>query len=431
MQQQSYNNNSSLKRSTTYSKNKLDGFLVKDKTIDIVEFIDLDDEHVILTVDKNGVVKRQWKQTGERLDILSPVFTVGFHMIGLGSHVLHYEVIGFRTGNGNQEWITTKCVETGAIEEYQAKNWSNNRNKINSDNNNSYDKGIRNFIEVVTGCKPKQGAKEQTKHIKYKSAKEVRNSIHIEPYTTKAITTKEVELPYNANYMPPSCYQVVQTEDRKYGLTSENITYSSLSGVYLWYSEFLRYIGESHDMVERGMSESTGECLDKFKDMSLEDILRELQNMLDNGNTGDMEVTHLINLYESYQVPLLYFIGQYGWKSRNKKNIDTHTHFESIFIRWNMILEERLEVIVINDKQRNEDIMQLLRTMPNTEFKLTDSVSELIAELVEPTQYEMEVIEEYCRVYGYKWYRLDSDHMKLIATVCRSLDMTVESLLFE
>ena len=199
----------------------------------------------------------------------------------------------------------------------------------------------------------------------------------------------------------------------------------------MWYSEFLRYIGESHDMVERGMSESTGECLDKFKDMSLEDILRELQNMLDNGNTGDMEVTHLINLYESYQVPLLYFIGQYGWKSRNKKNIDTHTHFESIFIRWNMILEERLEVIVINDKQRNEDIMQLLRTMPNTEFKLTDSVSELIAELVEPTQYEMEVIEEYCRVYGYKWYRLDSDHMKLIATVCRSLDMTVESLLFE
>lgn len=433
MQQPSNRNNRLTVSNNTYTRRKLDSLLVRGKTVDHVEFIDLDDEHVIYTVDTNGVVKRQWKQIGERLADIPIVFTVKAHYKGLGTHITHYEVVAITVSeNNNVAWIETKCGETGATVQYQAKNWSNFSNMINKDSNNSYLRDICNFIEVVTGCKKKQGQKLQTKHMKFKSTSEVRNSIHIEPYTTKAMTTKEVELPYNANYMPPSCYQLIQTDDRTYGLTSEKITYTSLSGVYLWYSDFLRYIGESYDMIVRGMSESTGECLDKFVDMSLDDILQELQNMLDNGNIDDIEVTHLINLYESYQVPLLYFTGRYGYTSGvlNKKNIDIHTHFESIFIRWNILLEDRLDMTVINDKQRDEDILELLRTMPNVEFRLTDSVSELIDEVVEPTEYDIEVITDYCIQYGYKWYKLDSDHMILIASICRSLNLDIEEVLF-
>lgn len=439
MQQTSNSNNRLTVSNNTYTRRKLDSLLVRGKTVDYVEFIDLDDEHVIYTVDTNKTIKRQWKQTGERLADIPIVFTVKAHYKGLGTHITHYEVVAITVSeNNNVAWIETKCVETGATVQYQAKNWSNFTNMINKDNNNSYLRDICNFIEVVTGCKKKQGQKLQTKHMKFKSASEVLNSIHIEPMTITTTVTKEIELPHYENNkaipMPPSCYQVIQTDDRTYGLTTEEVTFSNVySGVYLWYSDFLRYIGESCHMIQRGMSESTGECLDKFRDMSLDDILQELQDMLDNGNIDDIEVTHLINLYESYQVPLLYFTGRYGYTSGvyNRKKVKVHTHFESIFISWNLLLEDRLDMTVINDKQRDEDILELLRTMPNTEFKLTDSVSELIDELVEPTQYELEVIEEYCKAYGYKWHRLDSDHAKLIVSVCRSLDMTVESLLFE
>lgn len=435
MQQTSNSNNRLTVSNNTYTRRKLDSLLVRGKTVDYVEFIDLDDEHVIYTVDTNKTIKRQWKQTGERLADIPIVFTVKCHYKGLGTHITHYEVVAITVSeNNNVAWITTKCVETGSEVSYQAKNWSNFSNSINKDVSNSYSRDICNFIEVVTGCKTKQGQKLQVKHMKFKSHREVRNAIHIEPMEITTTVTKEIELPYNYIGIPHECHQVIQTDDRTYGLSTERITIqNTYSGVYMWYSDFLRYIGESKHMILRGMSESTGECLDKFRDMLFEDIKQELQDMLDFGNIDDMEVTHLINLYDSIQVPLLYFTGRYGYTSGvvNRKNIDIHTHFESIFISWNLLLEDTLDMTVINDKQRNEDIMQLLRTMPNTEFKLTDSVSELIAELVEPTQYEMEVIEEYCRVYGYKWYRLDSDHMKLIATVCRSLDMTVESLLFE